>query len=90
MAIWSRLDGATLRNKIWEEGGMPVIGSSLTLSSDMVHEGVIRRSEDEFSEITCKGTSAMAEISVRYWLVYQRLEDYAVWLCLSSFPVRLI
>jgi len=43
----------------WQEGGMPVIGSSLALSCVMVHDGVIRRSEDAFSDTTIKGTSAM-------------------------------
>lgn len=34
-------------------------GSNFVLSVLMDHAGVIRRSEDEFSDTTCKGTSAM-------------------------------
>lgn len=36
------------------------MGSSLDLSWVMVHDGVMRRSDEEFSEMTCRGTSAMA------------------------------
>lgn len=36
------------------------MGSSLVLSWLMVHDGVMRRSDEEFSEMTCRGTSAMA------------------------------
>src|SRR5262245_32787264 len=38
---------------------MPVIGSNLVLSWFRVHDGVMRRSEDEFSEMTCMGMSAI-------------------------------
>lgn len=41
----------------WERGGMPVTGSSFALSCPMVHEGVIRRSEWEFSEVMDIGMS---------------------------------
>ena len=36
---------------------MPVIGSSRVLSWDMVHDGVIRRSEEELGDTTKRGTS---------------------------------
>lgn len=39
---------------------MPVTGSSLVLSVKIVHEGVMRRSEAAYSEMTSRGTSAMA------------------------------
>lgn len=35
------------------------MGSSLALSCPMVQEGVMRRSEAAFSEMTCRGTSAI-------------------------------
>lgn len=35
------------------------MGSSLDLSWLMVHDGVIRRSDEEFSEMTSRGTSAI-------------------------------
>ena len=34
-----------------DNGGMPVTGSSFAFSCPMVHEGVIRRSDEEFSEV---------------------------------------
>lgn len=52
---------AVLRLILWDEGGIPVMGSSLDLSWLMVHDGVIRRSDEEFSEMTCRGTSAMVD-----------------------------
>lgn len=48
------------REICWFEGGMPVTGSSFVLRVLIDHEGVMRRSDDEFSETTCKGTSAMS------------------------------
>lgn len=36
------------------------MGSSFDLSWLMVHEGVIRRSDEAFSDTTINGTSAMA------------------------------
>lgn len=48
-----------LRKIRWNEGGIPVTGSNFALSVLMDHAGVIRRSEDEFSDTTCRGTSAM-------------------------------
>ncbi len=36
---------------------MPVTGSSFALSWPMVHDGVMRRSEEEFSEVTWRGIS---------------------------------
>lgn len=35
------------------------MGSSLALSWPMVQEGVMRRSEAAFSDMTCRGTSAI-------------------------------
>lgn len=37
---------------------MPVIGSSLALSCVMVQDGLIRRSDEEFSEAISRGTSS--------------------------------
>lgn len=38
--------------------GTPVMGSRRALSWEMDHEGVIRRSEDEFSDVISRGMSA--------------------------------
>lgn len=38
---------------------MPVIGSILVFSWAMDHEGVMRRSEEEYSDVTYIGTSDM-------------------------------
>jgi len=46
-----------LRLNLWQLAGMPVIGSRRPLSWDTDHDGVIRRSEDEFSEVISKGIS---------------------------------
>ena len=48
-----------LRTIRCDPGGTPVTGSNLALSVEMDHDGVIRRSDEEFSEMTCNGTSAM-------------------------------
>lgn len=40
-----------------DNGGMPVTGSSFAFSWPMVHEGVTRRSEEAFSELTRSGMS---------------------------------
>jgi hypothetical protein len=40
-----------------DRGGMPVTGSSFAFSWPIVHDGVIRRSEDEFSEVIWRGMS---------------------------------
>lgn len=44
---------------LWKDGGIPVTGSSLVFSVLMDQAGVMRRSEEELSETTCSGTSAM-------------------------------
>lgn len=49
-----------LRDRRWHEGGMPVTGSSLVLSCEMDQDGVMRRSDCAYSEMTTSGTSAMA------------------------------
>ncbi|KAK1463580.1 hypothetical protein CCUS01_08267 [Colletotrichum cuscutae] len=49
LGVGRRLAEAILRLILWDEGGIPVMGSSLDLSWLM-----------EFSEMTCRGTSAMA------------------------------
>ena len=36
---------------------MPVMGSSLAFNWPMVHDGVIRRSEEEFSDVIWRGMS---------------------------------
>jgi hypothetical protein len=41
-----------------DDGGIPVIGSNLDFRVAMVHEGVIRRSEEAFSDVTRTGISA--------------------------------
>ena len=53
-----------LRLSFWAKGGMPVMGSSFVLRVLIDHDGVMRRSDDEFSEITRKGTSAMFAVAV--------------------------
>lgn len=61
-----------LRLSLCAEGGMPVTDSSFALRVLMDQDGVMRRSDDEFSEITCRGTSAMLteeKGGVRRWLV---------------------
>jgi hypothetical protein len=40
-----------------DRGGMPVTGSSFAFSWPIVHDGVTRRSEDEFSEVIWRGRS---------------------------------
>lgn len=50
----------TCKASLWNDGGIPVMGSSFDLSWLMVHEGVIRRSDEAFSDTTINGTSAMA------------------------------
>jgi len=47
-----------------------VIGSSLLFSWLMDHDGVMRRSDEEFSEVTRSGTSAMITRINRYEYVY--------------------
>ena len=42
----------------WADCGMPVMGSSLDLNCEMVHDGETRRSEDETSELIITVTSA--------------------------------
>ena len=49
-----------LRLILIADGGMPVIGSSFVLSWLIVHDGVMRRSEEALSEMTSSGTSAIA------------------------------
>lgn len=46
---------------------MPVTGSSLVRSWLMVHDGVMRRSDDELSEMTSSGTSAILILGVRVY-----------------------
>jgi len=41
-----------------EPAGIPVTASRRPLSCAMVHAGDMRRSEDEFSEVISRGTSA--------------------------------
>lgn len=48
-----------LRMIFWYEGGIPVTVSSFALSVLIDHDGVMRRSADEFSETTKSGTSAI-------------------------------
>jgi hypothetical protein len=51
-----------------ELAGMPVTGSSRALSCVIVHAGLMRRSDDEFSEVISRGTSvaeAMVGLSMR-------------------------
>lgn len=40
---------------------MPVIGSSLDFKWLIDHDGVMRLSDEAFSDIICNGTSAMVE-----------------------------
>ena len=40
-----------------DEGGMPVTGSSFALSCAIVHDGVMRRSEEEAVEVISRGIS---------------------------------
>lgn len=52
-------DATPLRVSVCHDGGMPVTVSSLDLSWVMVQDGVMRRSDCAYSEITRSGTSAM-------------------------------
>lgn len=63
-------------------------GSSLFLSSAIVQEGVIRRSEAVLSDVTLTGISAVVEklIGPEYWLPlfvvpvwYRRCDDDVFW-----------
>ena len=42
---WSRSAAGGLSDKRWLAGSMPVMGSSFRLRWEMVHEGVMRRSD---------------------------------------------
>jgi len=46
---------------------MPVTGSSFALSWLMVHEGVIRRSDEEFSDVIKRGISPIVCILILGW-----------------------
>ena len=46
----------------WEVELIPVIGSSLALSCERVHEGVIRLSDEEEAEVTRRGISRAADM----------------------------
>lgn len=48
-----------LMDSFCEDGGTPVMCSSLPRSWLIVHDGVMRRSEAVLSEMTSMGTSAM-------------------------------
>lgn len=48
-----------LRKSFCDDGGMPVMVSIFFLSWLTVQDGVIRRSEAVFSDMTRRGTSAM-------------------------------
>lgn len=48
-----------LRKSFWNEGGIPVTVSNFALSLLMDHEGVMRRSDEVFSDTTLRGTSAI-------------------------------
>lgn len=56
-----------LRLSLWAKGGIPVIGSSFVLRVLIDQDGVMRRSDAEFSEITCRGTSAVAMFAETRW-----------------------
>jgi hypothetical protein len=45
-------------SSLCDEGGIPVISSSLDLSWPMVHEGEMRRSDPAVSDVTWMGMSA--------------------------------
>lgn len=48
--------------RIWAEGGIPVMGSNLTFSWEMVQDGLTRLSEEAALEITKIGTSRGARL----------------------------
>jgi hypothetical protein len=50
---------AIFKDNRCDEGGTPVIGSSFVFSWPIVHEGVIRRSDEALSDMTMRGMSAM-------------------------------
>jgi len=50
----------TRRVSFCDDAGMPVIGSRRVLKCAMLHDGVIRRSDDEFGEVMRRGMSAAA------------------------------
>lgn len=76
----------TLRLSFCDDGGMPVMGSSLVLSWVMVHDGVMRRSEAAFSDITWSGMSAMI-VQYRELLV-GGCRRFPVGRCLDSWSLR--
>lgn len=49
----------TFKLRRWHEAGMPVMGSRRPLRVAIVHAGDTRRSEDEVSDLTSKGTSCV-------------------------------
>lgn len=56
-----------LRTIRWADGGIPVTVSSFALSVLIDHDGVMRRSADEFSETTRSGTSAIVPVIDWSW-----------------------
>lgn len=51
----------TFKLRRWHEAGMPVMGSRRPLSVATLHAGDTRRSEEEVSDLTSKGTSCEVE-----------------------------
>ena len=51
---------------LWQLAGIPVIGSSLPFSCDMVHDGDIRRSDEAFSEEINRGISAELVAAIKF------------------------
>lgn len=76
-----------LRKSRWDEGGTPVTGSNFALSVLMDHAGVMRRSEDELSDTTSSGMSAMTKaVTAGPRLVRLARDCDRVWLHVRRLP----
>jgi len=54
----------TRSESCWQLAGTPVMGSRRVFRCAMVHEGDMRRSDDELAELMIRGTSAAASIDM--------------------------
>ena len=59
-------EDVTFRLSRWQVAGIPVMGSRRPLKCAMDHEGVMRRSEDEFSDTISRGISE-AVVMAEFW-----------------------
>lgn len=70
----------------WDDGGIPVIGSSFVFKWAIVHEGVMRRSEEEAVEMTKRG---MSRLVVRVWAMWHAWENLGVFGCFWETMIEL-